>query len=148
MSEHKTWLCWRLETESFDYATYNREHEARFEGGASLRASSAAQFLGSAELPNPEDLLVAALSSCHMLTFLAIASKRGFSVERYDDAAVGFLEKNAKGKLAVTRVVLRPHVVFRGQEPEAATLTRMHESSHRECFIASSVLTEITVEPR
>ncbi len=147
MSEHRTALTWTLESGGFSYKEYNREHEVRFAGGHSLRGSSAPDYLGKAEHPNPEEMLVAALSSCHMLTFLAVASKRGFIVARYEDHAVGYLEKNANGKLAITRAVLKPKVTFLEKTPDAEQLDRMHETSHKECFIANSVMTKITVEP-
>lgn len=147
MSEYRATITWTLETQSFAYKDYNREHSARFAGGQEVRMSSAPEYLGKAECANPEEMLVAALSSCHMLTFLAVASKRGFVVERYEDPAVGYMEKNAKGKLAVTRATLKPKVTFRDKAPDAEQLARIHETSHKECFIANSVLTEITVEP-
>jgi organic hydroperoxide reductase OsmC/OhrA len=94
-------------------------------------------------------MLVAALSSCHMLTFLAIAARKGYLVDRYDDEAVGVMEKSAQGRMAVTRAVLRPRVVFGGdKQPDADALAQLHDSAHRGCFIASSVQTEVTVEPR
>lgn len=145
MSEHKIDLTWTLESNAFTYKEYNREHEIRFAGGLTMRASSAVEYLGKADHPNPEEMLVAALSSCHMLTFLAVAAKRGFIVERYEDKAVGHLEKNAKGKLAVTRTELHPKVTFRDKTPDDEQLARMHDTSHHECFIANSVLTEVTV---
>jgi len=146
MSEHITELTWTLESTGFGYKEYNREHEVRFAGGQALRTSAAVEFLGKAECANPEEMLVAALSSCHMLTFLAMASKRGLVVERYEDRAVGTLEKNEHGKLAVTKTVLHPKVIFRGTEPDTETLRRVHDAAHRECFIANSVLTVVTVE--
>ncbi len=146
MSEHITELTWTLETDGFAYKDYNREHQLRFAGGHTMRASSAVEYLGKMEHPNPEEMMVAAMSSCHMLTFLAVASKRSFIVERYEDHAVGYLEKNANGKLAVTRAILRPKVTFRDNSPDAEQLARMHETSHKECFIANSVSTVITVE--
>lgn len=147
MSEHITELTWTLETPGFDYKEYNREFEVRFAGGQAVRGSAAVDFLGKAEAANPEEMLVAALSSCHMLTFLAVAAKRKFVVERYEDRGVGTLEKNEHGKLALTGTVLHPKVTFRGNAPDAETLARIHESAHRECFIANSVHTIVTVEP-
>ena len=147
MSEHITELTWTLETPGFDYKEYNREFEVRFAGGQAVRGSAASEFLGRDEFANPEELLVAALSSCHLLTFLAVAAKRKLVVERYEDRGVGTLEKNEHGKLAVTRTVLHPKVTFRGAAPDTETLARMHETAHRECFIANSVRTIVTVEP-
>jgi organic hydroperoxide reductase OsmC/OhrA len=95
---------------------------------------------------DPEAALVAALSSCHMLTFLALAANKGFVVERYEDAAVGHLEKNAAGKLAMTRVELHPSITYGGaKQPTAEDLDWLHEKAHKECFIANSVTTEVRV---
>lgn len=148
MSKHEVSIEWRRESEDFRYDSYNREHDVRFGGGVTLRASSAVEFRGKAEHPNPEEALVFAIASCHMLTFLAICAKRKLVVDSYDDDAVGVLEKNADGKLAVTRVTLRPRVRFGGEAPDEETLTRIHESSHRECFIANSVKTQIDIAGR
>ena len=93
--------------------------------------------------------LVAALSSCHMLTFLALAARRRLVVERYEDEAVGQLEKNAQGRLAITRATLRPRVAFGGEKtPTADEISRLHHLAHEQCFIANSVTTLVTVEPR
>lgn len=146
MSEHKVTVEWRKETEQFTYETYNRDHQWAFEGGARVAASAAPAYKGNPALVNPEDALVAAISSCHMLTFLAVAAKRKFVVERYSDQAVGLLEKNAQGKLAVTRCVLHPRIVFAGTQPTAEQLHQLHEQAHTGCFIANSVTTAVTVE--
>ena len=104
-------------------------------------------YRGNRAHVNPEEGLVAALSSCHMLTFLAVAAKKQFVVDQYSDHAVGFLEKNQKGKLAITRVVLHPRVVFGGPTPPTPEqIAALHERAHAECFIANSVLTDVTVE--
>jgi organic hydroperoxide reductase OsmC/OhrA len=147
MSKHEARLSWRRSTPTFTYETYRRDHEVVFGGGARLPMSAAPEYRGTPTLANPEEMLVAALSSCHMLTFLAIAARDGFVVESYDDAAEGVLDKNSEGRLAVTRVVLRPRVVFGGdKQPDAARLAKMHESAHRGCFIANSVKTDVVVE--
>lgn len=147
MAEHKITLEWKRETESFTYDSYNRDHVWVFDGGARVPASAAPAYRGNPAQVNPEDALVAALSSCHMLTFLAVAAKRKFVVDRYSDHAVGFLEKNANGKLAVTRVILRPKVTFGGAtQPTPEQLTSLHEEAHNGCFIANSVTTGVTVE--
>ncbi len=148
MSEHKVAIEWKKETEGFTYETYNRDHLWIFEGGTTVTASAAPAYRGNPAHVNPEDALVAALSSCHMLTFLAVAAKRKFVVERYGDQAVGFLEKNQQGKLAVTRVTLHPRVVFGGStQPTPEQLQKLHEEAHSQCFIANSVTTAVTVEP-
>jgi len=147
MSEHRATVAWRRTTESFDYDAYNRNHEWTFEGGVRVPASAAPDFRGDAERVDPEKALVAALSSCHMLTFLAVCARKRLVVDSYDDDAVGFLEKNAQGKLAVTRVVLRPRVRFGGDgAPSDDELAQLHAKAHHNCFIANSVRTEVTVE--
>ena len=147
MSEHKVGLEWKRESERFTYDTYNRDHVITFEGGASLTASAAPAYRGNPALVNPEEGLVAALSSCHMLTFLAVAAKKRFIVDRYNDHAVGFLEKNAQGKLAITRVVLHPRVEFGGPTvPTAKELADLHEQAHSGSFIANSVTTHVTID--
>ena len=120
MSEHRVHLSWQRGGRDFRYESYPRDHVWRFEGGVEVPASAAPAFLGSAERVDPEAAFVAALSSCHMLSFLAIASRKRLVVDSYEDDATGFLEKNQAGKLAVTRVVLRPRVAFAG----AANATR------------------------
>jgi organic hydroperoxide reductase OsmC/OhrA len=147
MSEHKVGLEWKRETEDFAYESYNRDHVVTFDGGVRVPASAAPEFRGTPAHVNPEEALVAALSSCHMLTFLAVAAKKRFVVDRYSDHAVGFLEKNAQGKLAVTRVVLRPQVTFGGPtSPTPEQLKALHERAHSECFIANSVTADVTIE--
>jgi organic hydroperoxide reductase OsmC/OhrA len=147
MSEHRAKIAWQRGGVDFTYETYSRDHEWEFEGEVRVAASAAPAFRGSAERVDPEEAFVAAVSSCHMLTFLAIAARSKIAVESYTDEAVGFLEKNADGRLAMTRVELKPRVVFaEGHEPTPEQLARMHESSHKHCFIANSVNTEITVE--
>ncbi|HXZ86700.1 MAG TPA: OsmC family protein, partial [Myxococcota bacterium] len=111
-------------------------------------ASSAPEYFGDAALPNPEEALVMALSSCHMLTFLAVAARRRFTVDSYEDAAVGHMEKNESGRIAITRVELRPRVAFSGaNRPTKDELAKLHEQAHHACFIANSVRTEVTVVP-
>jgi organic hydroperoxide reductase OsmC/OhrA len=147
MSEHKVTLEWKRESEAFTYESYNRDHVLIFEGGVQMPASAAPAYRGNPARVNPEDALVAALSSCHMLTFLAVAAKKKFVVDRYSDRAVGFLEKNQKGKLAMTRVILRPTITFGGTTPPTREeMAALHERAHAECFIANSVTTEVTVE--
>jgi len=148
MSEHKITLEWKRETENFSYESYNRDHVLVYEGGTRVPASAAPAYRGNPAHVNPEETLVAALSSCHMLTFLAVAAKKRFVVDRYSDHAVGFLEKNQKGKLAITRVVLHPEVAFAGPNlPTPEQLAELHQRAHAECFVANSVTTEVTVEP-
>ena len=147
MSEHRVTVSWERTIEDFGYESYSRDHSWTFEGGVEVPASAAPGFRGSAERVDPEEAFVAALSSCHMLTFLAIAARKRLVVDGYRDSAVGFLEKDAEGKLAITRVILRPEVTFAEPQP-AEVVEKMHHQSHEHCFIASSVKTEVRVEPR
>jgi len=146
MSEHRARINWRRETPDFSPDTYDRDHRWSFSDTVEVRASAAPDYRGNAELVDPEQGFVAALSSCHMLTFLALASKRGFTVDAYDDEAIGHLEKNDEGRMAMTRVELHPSIEFaQGAVPGAEELANLHDKAHKYCFIANSVRTEITV---
>ena len=147
MSEHHATITWIRGSTEFTYETYPRAHTWSFPSGIQVEASSAPEYLGSADRVNPEEAFVAALSSCHMLTFLALAARKRLIVERYEDAAVGVLEKNSDGKLAVTRVTLRPKVVFaNGSAPSPQDVQRLHEKAHEHCFIANSIRTAVDIE--
>ena len=149
MSEHTAALRWSRHGRDFSYETFSRDHELTFENGQKTLASSAPAFLGNPEALNPETLLVGSLSSCHMLTFLAICARRGYVVDHYDDAASGLLDKNAEGRMAITRITLRPKVVFSGdKQPNAEELAKLHERAHPNCFIGSSIRADVAVEPR
>jgi len=144
MSGHHAHIRWQRQSSDFTYDTYNRAHTVTFGGGVQLEASGAAEYRGDARLPNPEEMLVAALSNCHMLSFLAIAARMRIVVELYEDEAVGTMTANASGKLFVSRVELRPQIVFAA--PIApALLAELHHRAHAECFIANSVITEVVV---
>ena len=149
MSEHKVTLNWERTGEDFSYAAYDRGHTWTSEGGVTVPASAAPAFKGAANRLNPEEALVGALSSCHMLTFLALCSRAGLVVDRYQDDAVGFMERAADKKLWVARVVLRPRISFSpGRGPATPqALEDLHHNAHEECFIARSVKTVVTVEP-
>lgn len=127
---------------------FHRGHEVRYGSGTTIPASSAPSFSGDVDRVNPEEQLIGALSSCHMLTFLAIAAKKRLVVDDYADTADGVLGRNAAGRLAITTVTLRPQVTFRGdKQPTADELKALHDSAHRNCFIANSVATDVHVEP-
>ena len=146
MSEHKATIAWSRAGKDFGYKNYSRDHVWRFENGVEVPASATPSYLGNPQRVDPEAAFVAALSSCHMLTFLALASNKGFVVDRYEDHAVGHLEKNAEGKLAVTRVELHPQILFSGAKtPGEADLEWLHDKAHKECFIANSVTTDVRV---
>ncbi len=145
MSEHKATIRWSRAGKDFTYKSYSRDHVWSLNGN-DVPASATTAYLGNPNRVDPEAALVAALSSCHMLTFLALAANKGFVVDSYEDAAVGHLEKNAQGKLAVTRVELHPKIAFGGtKQPAAADLEALHEKAHKECFIANSVTTDVRV---
>ena len=146
MSEHKASIIWARNGADFGYKNYPRDHVWRFPNGVEVPGSAAPGYLGNPQRVDPEAAFVAALSSCHMLTFLALASNKGFIVDSYEDAAIGHLEKNANGKLAITRVELHPTIVYSGaKQPAAADLDWLHDKAHKECFIANSVTTEVKV---
>ncbi len=145
MSEHKTILKWQRGGTGFGYKEYSRDHQWHYpRSGQSLRASAAPEYLGSADSTDPEEAFTAALASCHMLTFLAIAAMSGYTVDSYEDEAVGFLEKGDNKKPWLARVKLGPKIVFSGaKQPSATELEKLHEKAHHECFLANSVKTEI-----
>ncbi len=146
MSQHHATIDWHKGSNDFTYEAYSRDHVWRFEGGIEVAASAAPAFRGTPDRVNPEDAFVASLSACHMLTFLALAARKGFVVEAYRDEATGRLAKNEDGRLAMTEVTLRPAITFGESAPTTEELQRLHDQSHHGCFIANSVRTEITVE--
>ena len=146
MSEHRATVTWERTSADFTYDSYNRDHVWRVPGGAEIAASSAPDYRGTAERIDPEQALVAALSSCHMLTFLAICARKRITVDSYVDEAIGVMTKNEKGKLYVSRCTLRPKITWGGPPPTAEIIADLHHKSHEECFIANSVLTEVVVE--
>ena len=148
MSEHHATINWRRTSADFTYATYNRAHDWRF-SAVTVPASAAKAYRGEEERVNPEEALVASLSSCHMLTLLALAAKQKLVPESYDDEAVGVLEKNAEGRLGGSRVTLRPRIVWSdGVTVSDEQLAKLHHDAHEACFIANSVKTVVTVEPQ
>ena len=150
MAEHHIALNWEKGDAPFTYDAYPRNHAISFKNGQeTVIFSSSPAYKGDASKADPEDLLVAALSSCHMLSFLAIAAKKKLTVHSYRDDAVGFLENDMSegkaGKLWISRVVLRPKVAI---DADAETLAHIHHLAHEACFIANSVKTQVSVEPR
>ncbi|GMW08155.1 MAG: OsmC family protein [Gammaproteobacteria bacterium] len=146
MSEHKATVHWQNPDGGMDHDRYPRDHRWEFEGGPAVEASAAPEYRGGPGRVDPEEAFVAAVAACHMLTFLAVASKKKLVVEAYDDEAVGHLEKNAQGAIAITRVELRPRVRFAaGVTVGAEQLRALHDAAHRNCFIANSVKSVVTV---
>ena len=152
MQEYHANISWQRGEQVFSDNQYSRAHLWQFDGGLSVAASSSPQTvlppLSVNENIDPEEALVAALSSCHMLFFLAFARKQGYVVDHYRDAAVGILDKNELGKTAITRVTLRPHAGFSGAaQPNAGQLQALHHLAHDHCYIANSLRAEVVIEP-
>lgn len=148
MSEHTATLTWKRGDSGFGYKEYPRTHEWRFpKSGQTVRAAAAPEYLGGPDCVDPEEAFTAALASCHLLTFLAIASMSGYVVDSYEDEPVGTLEKAEDGKPWLSKIVMRPRIVFSGEkQPSAEQIEHLHEKSHKECFLARSVKTEVTWE--
>jgi organic hydroperoxide reductase OsmC/OhrA len=151
MAAFRATVDWALKDgEDFPNGRYLRGHSVAFEPGPEVRGTASAHVVGNkwaeAGAVDPEQMLVASLSSCHMLTFLHVARLAGFVVTHYRDEAEGMLEKSAEGRFAVTRVTLRPQIAYEGRAPDAAERERLHHAAHEECFIANSVKTEVVVE--
>lgn len=150
MSEHVCNVAWRREGAAFVDRRYSRAHAWRFDGGAVVPASASPHVVpapwSDAHGVDPEEAFVAALSSCHMLSFLGLAAQRGFVVDAYDDDAVGTLGPDARGREAVTRVVLTPRVTCSGaRRPTDEELAALHHDAHEICFLANSVTTTVEV---
>ncbi len=148
MSEHNITLSWEKQTESFEYTKYNRDHKWDFGHDLIVNASSAPEFLGTPEYADPERAFAAALASCQLLFFIAICSKKHLTVQQYTDKATAFLEKNDQGELIISKVILRPEVVFaEAVEVSREALEKIHYQAHERCFLAKSVRSEVLIEP-
>lgn len=152
MAEYKAVIVWSRDGAAFTDKRYSRGHRWLFDGGVEVPASASPQLvplpLSQHAAVDPEEAFVASLSSCHMLWFLSIAADHGFVVERYCDEAVGVLATDASGKLAMTRVTLRPGVTFGvDRRPTAVEEAEMHRQAHEQCFIARSVTSQVRCEP-
>lgn len=148
-SEHMASVSWQRRTPDFDYDTFNRDHRVSYGPALSVQAGWARHAdMADPQWLDPEIALVGALSSCHMMTFLAIAARKRLVVQTYEDAATGFLETPDGEKVPrITRIVQHPRVVF--EVPQSAeTVAKLHESAHRNCFIANSIKADITIEPQ
>ena len=151
MSEHKATLKWTLTQGDFLKGTYSREHTWTFDGGLTVPASPSPSavrvpFSNPANI-DPEEAFVASLSSCHMLTYLWVASRKGFEIASYEDEAVGTMTKNERGVYWVSTVVLHPRITYSGvKTPSREEEEQMHHTAHEQCFIANSVKTDIKVE--
>lgn len=152
MAEYTAEIRWQRHDQPFTDHRYSRAHAWVFDGGAEVSASSSPHVVpppySDPSAVDPEEAFVASLSSCHMLWFLSIAAKRGFRLDRYVDHAVGVMEENPEGRVAITRVTLRPETRFSGERsPTEDELNAMHEAAHQACFIANSVKTDVCCKP-
>lgn len=148
MSQHHAAIHWQRSPHPDDGTTYSRNHVASLNGAQAVNVSAAVNYKGDPACADPEQLLVSALASCHMLTFLAIAELQGYQVERYEDRAVGHLEKVEGVGMSLARIELSPQVGFGGDKvPDAAALARLHAGAHRNCFIAHSITAKVSVVP-
>ncbi|HHW76987.1 MAG TPA: OsmC family peroxiredoxin [Xanthomonadaceae bacterium] len=149
MSSYSINLVWRRATPDFDYKTFDRGHTWHLAGGQTVHGSAAPEFSGDPEKSNPEEALLAALSSCHMLTFLAIAALKKLVVDSYEDEPLAELGKNEKGKMMVARLTLRPKVVFGGETvPDPDAVRELHRKAKENCFIGNSLLSPVMLDPR
>ena len=150
MSRHGAEIVWSSDGE-FARGTYSRAHDWRFDGGQTVRGSSSPAVVRAPMSDpfgvDPEEALVASASSCHMLWFLDLARRAGFDVASYRDSAEGEMGKGPDGRTMITRIALRPEIVFAGRQPSEAELADLHHRAHDACFIANSLRTEIVVEP-
>lgn len=150
MAAYTATITWKREPdEVFTDGKFHRGHDWSFDSGVRFRATASPHVVPKYSDPagvDPEEALVASLSSCHMLTFLFFAARRGFVVASYDDSAEGEMAKNDKGKFFVKTVRLRPRITWGGAAPDAVALAALHHAAHEDCFIANSVLTEVIVE--
>jgi len=149
MAEHLATIEWRSDG-GFREGRYSRAHSWRFDGGAVVPASASPHVvpepMSDPAGVDPEEALVASASSCHMLWFLHVARDAGLDVAAYRDEARGTMGRDERGRMAVTRIVLRPEIEFAGEAPDPETLARLHHEAHERCFIANSLRTEIVVE--
>jgi organic hydroperoxide reductase OsmC/OhrA len=150
MSEHTAIIRWKYTGGEFLKGKYSREHTWTFDGGLIVPAAPAPGNVpiafGNPANVDPEEAFVAAISSCHMLTFLFLAYRAGFGVESYEDAAVGQMQKNEKGVAWVSKVTLHPNIAYSSEKsPTPAEEANLHHEAHEKCIIANSIKTEVVV---
>jgi len=150
MSEYKATIKWARNTPDFLKGKYSREHTWTFDGGVTVPASSSPAVVpvpySNPANVDPEEAFVASLSSCHMLTYLFMAQRQGFQIDSYEDEAIGVVSKMETGSMWVSSVTLHPKIVYSGEKlPTPADEERLHEMAHKQCFIANSVKTDVTV---
>lgn len=150
MIEIEAIVEWDRSGQTFTDNRYSRAHRWRFDGGVEVPASASPHIVpepySNAENVDPEEAYIAALSSCHMLTFLSIAARNSYVVDSYRDRAVGTMTKNAQGRLHIDKVSLRPEIAYGAPGPDRSEEKRLHREAHEQCFIANSVLTAVSIE--
>ncbi|MCL7942172.1 OsmC family protein [Halomonas sp. ATCH28] len=146
MSVHTAAILWQNEPHESEENTYSRNHCVMLNGGQEVRVSASVEFKGDPNCADPEQLLVSAVSSCHMLFFLAIAELQGYQVESYKDDPKGYLERNDKKSMGMTRIELSPNITFGGEKiPGQEAISRIHATAHSKCFIVNSITAKVTV---
>ena len=147
MATYTATVHWQRGDQDFAGGKYSRGHRWIFDGGASIEASASPHIVplpySVEEAVDPEEAFVAAASSCHMLFYLHFAQRAGYVVDDYRDDAEGVMARNADGRMAITRIILRPSVRYAGAAPDATTEAALHHEAHEACFIANSITAEI-----
>lgn len=151
MATYTATVTWKRGDQVFTDRKYSRAHEIRFDGGTVVPGSSSPHVvrvpLSREDAADPEEMLLASLSMCHMLFFLDFASRAGFTLDSYVDDAVGEMGKNAEGRIAMTKVTLKPALVWSGEKrPSESDIGDLHHKSHHECYIANSFRGDVVVE--
>jgi organic hydroperoxide reductase OsmC/OhrA len=152
MSTYTATIRWNAKPgEDYRKGQYSRVHEWSFDCGVIVPASASPHIVpapwSDAGCVDPEEAFIASLSSCHMLFFLDFAWRAGFAVATYSDDAEGVLAKREDGRMAMSKVTLRPRITWDGAAPDATSLAELHHKAHEACFIANSVTCAVTVEP-
>jgi organic hydroperoxide reductase OsmC/OhrA len=150
MSEYKAIIRWKNSGPDFLKGRFSRDHTWTFDGGVVVPASASPSVvpppLSNPANVDPEEAFVAAVSSCHMLTFIYLAGKAQFQVESYEDEAVGVMTKNEKGVPWVSAITLHPKIVYGGaKQPTPAEVDALHHKAHEYCYVAASIKTQVTV---
>jgi organic hydroperoxide reductase OsmC/OhrA len=153
MGTHNATIRWFASPgEDFAKGQYSRAHSWNFDGLANVAASASPHIVpmpwANPDAVDPEEAFVASAASCHMLFYLDFARRAGLIVTGYEDEAEGVMEKGADGKMRITRITLRPRIVYGGEEPTQAVVDELHHKAHEACFIANSITSEIVVETR
>ncbi len=153
MSAYTATVVWSREGSVFTDGKYSRAHLISFDGGVSIAGSASPHVvrapLSRADAADPEEMLVASVSACHMLFFLDFARRGGFTVDGYEDQAVGVMEKDDRGRTSITKVTLRPAITWSGEKrPSPADIDDLNHRAHEACYIANSIRADVVVEAR